>query len=140
MDNLNINIKTTPKFILSLVEEELGIPDLTIKNRSREITQARAIYYKLARKFCSYSTLKKIGKVVNKDHATVVNGLKTYDIEAHHDGYMNDVYEKIYAKLDKTEMKPSHKQVVDLKLDHLLKRIETLEQKLIKQKEHEYTI
>jgi len=135
-----MNIKTTPKFILSLVEEELNIPNLAIKNRSREITQARAIYYKLARKICSYATLKKIGEAVNKDHATVVNGLKTYDIESHHDVYMNEVYEKIYAKLDKTEMKPSHKQVVDLKLDHLLKRIETLEQKLIKQNQYEYSI
>lgn len=136
MDNLNMNIKTTPKFILSLVEEELDIPNLAIKNRSREITQARAIYYKLARKFCSYATLKKIGEAVNKDHATVVNGLKTYDIEAHHDGYMNDVYEKIYAKLDKTEMIPSHKQVVDLKLDHLSKKIKELEQKLFEQKQY----
>jgi chromosomal replication initiation ATPase DnaA len=126
---LDKKLKTTPDLILSMVEEELEIPDLSIRKRTRELTQARAIYFKLARRFCKYASLSKIGKPVDRDHATVINGLKTYDIEAMHDPYMNDVYQIIYNKLERKTIIPTRQQIIDLKIEDLLKRVKRLEGK-----------
>lgn len=50
---------------------------LTSKKRNRPITEARGIYYINCRKFTEYCH-KDIGRFVgNKDHATVIHGIKT---------------------------------------------------------------
>lgn len=51
---------------------------ISVKSRKREIVYMRSIYYKLCKDFTSES-LDAIGKHVNKDHATVLNGLKIFD-------------------------------------------------------------
>ena len=51
---------------------------LDVKSRERDIVYKRAIYYKLAKEFTK-EPLYKIGQEVNKDHATVIHGLKTFD-------------------------------------------------------------
>jgi chromosomal replication initiation ATPase DnaA len=126
---LDKKLKTTPDLILSMVEEELEIPDLSIRKRTRELTQARAIYFKLARRFCNYASLSKIGKPVNRDHATVINGLKNYEIEATHDPYMNDVYQIIHNKLERKTIIPTRQQIIDIKIEDLLRRVKQLEGK-----------
>ena len=51
---------------------------ISVKSRKREIVYMRSIYYKLCKDFTNES-LDAIGKQVNKDHATVLNGLKIFD-------------------------------------------------------------
>ena len=51
---------------------------IDVKSRKREIVYIRSIYYKLCKDFTKES-LDAIGKHVNKDHATVLNGLKIFD-------------------------------------------------------------
>ena len=51
---------------------------ISVKSRKREIVYMRSIYYKLCKDFTNES-LNAIGKQVNKDHATVLNGLKIFD-------------------------------------------------------------
>ena len=107
MDNKNMKTKIArPKDILRMVEDELDLFNLKTKKRTRELTQARFIYFKLARQFCNNASLAAIGKVVKRDHATVLNGLKKYDVEARCDEYMNVVYNKIYSKLDESYVPP----------------------------------
>tara|TARA_B100000212_G_scaffold250863_1_gene192016 strand:- start:522 stop:935 length:414 start_codon:yes stop_codon:yes gene_type:complete len=129
MDNINMKTKTRvarPTDILKMVEDELNLFNLKTKKRTRELSQARFIYFKLARKFCSYSSLAAIGRAVKRDHATVLNGLKKFDTEAKYDSYMNTVYNKIYSELDEhyvpPQPPPSFKDV--------MQRINVLEQKL----------
>ena len=121
-----------PELIAKLVEDTLNLKDIKTRNRNRQYCQARFIYFKLAKKFCRYSSLDAIGKVVNRDHATVINGLNRYDMEAKYDTYMNDVYDHIYNKLDSNYVKPGRGERVDLTLEYLLNRLELLESQLNK--------
>jgi chromosomal replication initiation ATPase DnaA len=121
-----------PEKILHMVQKELDIEDITIKNRSREMSQARFIYFKLAKKYCRYASLSKIGRVVNRDHATVINGLKKFDAEARYDPYMYDVYDAIAKHLDIYYIKPGREEYADMTFDQVLDRIEALETKINK--------
>lgn len=131
MDIKNKRIVKT-KEIFDLVQYELSINNLGSKTRTRELAQARFIYFKLARKFCRYASLSAIGKQVNRDHATVINGLKKYDTEAKYDTYMDDIYDKISTKLDKQYIPPGRIQEFDMTFERILKRVEILEEQLNK--------
>jgi len=122
----------TPEKILHMVQKELDLEDISIKNRTREMAQARFIYFKLAKKYCRYASLSKIGRVVNRDHATVINGLKKFDAEARYDPYMYDVYDTIAKHLDINYIKPGREEYADMTFDQVLDRIEALENKLNK--------
>jgi len=122
----------TPEKILHMVQKELDLEDISIKNRTREMAQARFIYFKLAKKYCRYASLSKIGRVVNRDHATVINGLKKFDTEARYDPYMYDVYDTIAKHFDINYIKPGREEYADMTFDQVLDRIEALENKLNK--------
>tara|TARA_B100001057_G_scaffold88852_1_gene85024 strand:+ start:2625 stop:3020 length:396 start_codon:yes stop_codon:yes gene_type:complete len=49
----------------------------------------RSIYYKLCKEF-TFESLTKIGNTVNKDHATVIHGLKIFE------NIINPLWEKDY--------------------------------------------
>jgi hypothetical protein len=61
-------------FIKDKVEEKIGV-NISSKLRDFRSTTARWLYFRLARQYTSHS-LSKIGQVVNRDHSTVVYGLK----------------------------------------------------------------
>ena len=121
-----------PEKILRMVQKELDLEDISIKNRTREMAQARFIYFKLAKKYCRYASLSKIGRVVNRDHATVINGLKKFDAEARYDPYMYDVYDTIAKHLDIYYIKPGREEYTDMTFDQVLDRIDALETKINK--------
>lgn len=132
MDNKHNKYVIRPKQVYDLVQYELGIENLGDKTRTREMTQARFIYFKLARKFCRYTSLAAIGREVNRDHATVINGLKKYDTEAMHDTYMNDVYDAISNKLDENYIPPGRNNTFDMTFERIIKRLEDIEKQLNK--------
>lgn len=121
-----------PEKVLRMVQKELDLEDISVKDRTREMSQARFIYFKLARKYCRYASLSKIGRLVNRDHATVINGLKRFDIEARYDPYMHDVYDSIAKHLDIYYVKPGREEYFDMTFDQVLNRIEALETKINK--------
>ena len=51
--------------------------DIREKNRKREYVDARCIYFSLSRELIPGATLERIGRSVNKDHASVNHGIKT---------------------------------------------------------------
>jgi hypothetical protein len=97
--------------IKKAVEQETE-QDITVNNRRRETVYARSIYYKLCR-IHTRATLSRIAKTVNKNHATILHGIKLYD----------DVIRK-YDDLKE------YKNVYD-KLDRVFKRINNTTQKQI---------
>jgi hypothetical protein len=117
-----------------MVEEKLQIKDLKVKDRSRGVYQARFIYFKLAKKYCKYASLSKIGEAVDRDHATVINGLKKYDMEAKYDPYMGDVYDAVASKIDIQYKKPARPENEDMTFDKLLDKVNKLEDKINKLK------
>jgi len=80
--------------IKEIVETETGI-ELKNKSRRTELVYTRAMYYNLCREYTLHS-LEVIGKSVDKNHATVLHGLKLYRdwIEQHEERYIQS-YERI---------------------------------------------
>ncbi len=121
-----------PESVLEMVQKRLKIKDLTQKGRRRDVYQGRFIYFKLAKNYCRYASLTKIGRVVKREHATVINGLNKYDMEAKYDPYMQDVYDHIASQLDKKYIKPGKKDNIDFTFDRLLDKVYKLENKINK--------
>lgn len=85
--------------IRSLVEMKLDL-DLSDKSRKRELVYARAIYFKLCR-VLTKETLYRIGKSLNQNHATVLNGISIYDnvISEGYEPYHNKIYHSLRRRL-----------------------------------------
>lgn len=64
--------------IKEAVEKELGIKDLSIKSRKLEYVIGRTMYFVLCKRHTS-ATLSIIGKLVKRDHATALHGVKIYN-------------------------------------------------------------
>jgi len=60
-----------------LLEQELGIT-INRKSRKRPYVYQRALYFKLCKEYTN-QTFAAIGKTLNKDHATVMHGVKVFD-------------------------------------------------------------
>ena len=74
--------------------------------RNREYVYARAIFFKLAREFTT-CPFKKIGDAVSRDHASVIHGLKVFDMLMLHKDEILDVYFECYRTFTslKTDLK-----------------------------------
>ena len=75
-------------FIIDTLQKKTGL-DLRKRTQIREYFLTRAIYYKLAREY-TFHSLSKIGAEVGKDHATVLHGIKKFDLE------MKKYYPELY--------------------------------------------
>ena len=94
----NSKRKNRLSVIMKKVNKAFG---LTISKRKRtaEHVYARAVYYKLARELTHYP-LTHIGVLVNKDHACVLHGLKTFELLKHWNetSYIKP-YERMFMEL-----------------------------------------
>jgi hypothetical protein len=81
------------EFIKEKVENETGLK-LETKLRDLDSTIARWLYFKIAKTNTCYS-LNKIGSLVNRDHSTVVYGLKNVDYELKTSKELQYKYNKI---------------------------------------------
>ena len=75
-------------FIIDTLQKKTGL-NLRRNTRKREYFLARAIYYKLAKEY-TICSLDKIGAELGKDHATVLHGIKKFDLE------MKKYYPELY--------------------------------------------
>ena len=66
--------------------------DLSKKNRQRHNVYQRAVFFKLCRDLTPYA-LTDIGAVIDKDHASVLHGLKLFD---NFKDWREDIYLSIY--------------------------------------------
>jgi hypothetical protein len=72
-----MKIQITPLFIKQYIEDLSG-KKLDTKSRERELVELRFVAFKLT-KYLTRSSLSKIGKIYNRDHATVLHGIKQFD-------------------------------------------------------------
>lgn len=86
--------KNTLDGILFQVSEKTGIPLSRLKNgdRKREVVDARFVYYRRAKEKTRHS-LVEIGKLVHKDHATVLHGIR----EAKQTREVDKLYKKCFS-------------------------------------------
>jgi len=80
--------------ILFQVSEKTGIPVSMLKNgkRKREVVDARFVYYRRAKEKTRHSLIE-IGKLVHRDHATVLHGIK----EAKQTREVDKLYKKCFT-------------------------------------------
>ena len=96
----------TPEEIKTLVEQETN-NTLNTKTRKRDIVYTRAVYFKLCR-IHTQQPLSDIGKTVNKDHATVLHGIKVFNnvLIEYEQNYL-----ELFTKLDKEIRKQTGKKL-----------------------------
>ena len=71
---------TEPIKIKEYIEKITGIEDLSTKIRTRHIAETRFVAFKLTKEMFPNLGLQGIGNIYNKNHATVINGIKQFDI------------------------------------------------------------
>ena len=93
----------TTLYIKNLVEKISGIENIGLRNRKRQISDARHCYFALCRNF-SEAPLEIVALTVNlRHHATVISGLKRFYWLEHQKCYKHnkETYEKCYKILFK---------------------------------------
>jgi len=101
IDVQNILPEISLESILSTISSELGIPIIDIKSKSREgeIPDARKYYCAIAREYTDYS-LRKIGKLINYDHADVIYSSKRGWFFIKHEVSFRNTYNSIRKRLN----------------------------------------
>ena len=105
------NLKQTLDTIINTINFVTNA-DVKSKNRKRQNVDAKYIYYKISRETTSLSTAD-IGMYVNRDHASVLHGLKKF---------------KDYYKLDQSFRRTYNRIIslmIDNKFDFSIKDIDT---------------
>jgi len=105
---------------LVLQQTNINVDDTT---RTREQVEARSLYYTLIKEITPKTTLKQIGKSVNKNHATVIHGLNQWDMLVRYNPTLNKYKERILKMFDK--------QIDLTDIDLLRKQINRLQGELI---------
>tara|TARA_B100001057_G_scaffold20991_2_gene19431 strand:- start:1171 stop:1569 length:399 start_codon:yes stop_codon:yes gene_type:complete len=108
--------------------------DITKKTRIKNYVEARYIYFKLCQDFGETRTLSSIGQSINKDHATVLHGLKTISDWMLYDQKLLNDYETLYKFLRKINNIKSSKETLYFslakKMDKMNSTIKKLETKV----------
>lgn len=119
--------------IKKLVQKEFKIKNIGTKNRLRHIVHARWVYFKLAKDYTTHS-LSSIGLEVNRDHATVLHGLKyiDYDLKQVQFQHIKEIYEKLNSFISSGKRFVPDEKLVDLQeiknhIKNLESRIKLLE-------------
>lgn len=97
--------------------------DLSSSKRDTKHFRARSVFYKMCYNLCYKPTLQAIGDSVNKNHATVIHSIKTFENNLKFDPIMRDMYDTI-KKLHK------YYEGKDVAIPELLKSNELLRNKL----------
>ena len=98
---------------------------ITRNTRKRQYVEARAIYYKLCRIFTQLS-LEQIGKSVNRDHASVLHGVKSINTWVQVDKRMNNNMRILKNKIINYQVEKD--KTVELNESIVLKYIQLKEQ------------
>tara|TARA_Y100001937_G_scaffold20569_1_gene28700 strand:+ start:740 stop:1195 length:456 start_codon:yes stop_codon:yes gene_type:complete len=114
--------------IKNIVEKEFGV-DITKRTRRKKYVEARAIYYGLLRDYTTFG-FTRIGRSIEKDHATVLHGHRNLQDWLVVDKRIMEIYNKLESKLKQilaenpkafTEIKETDEDYYKAKYYQLLK-------------------
>ena len=85
--------------LLNIIEEKTGytLNQLKSGNRKQELAYARRAFLAISRKLSGLS-LKKIGKIINRNHTTVIYSITQHNNEID----INEEYSKTYHSINKS--------------------------------------
>ena len=91
----------TPNELIQVINKALKL-DITTKSRKREVVYARFIFYnKLRNSKEKYYSFQNIGDYLEKDHATIIHGLKQYDILKEYDDF-KEILNKVETEIERS--------------------------------------
>ena len=91
----------TPNELIQAINRALKI-DIKSKSRKRDIVYARFIFYnKLRNSKDRYYSFQNIGDFLGKDHATIIHGLKQYDILKEYDDF-KEIINKVETEIERS--------------------------------------
>lgn len=108
--------------IKEIIEENLQL-ELSDKNRSLPYVEARAIFYKICQDYLKNSfRYDAVGEAVNRTHATVIHGIKLFEILCHQDKHFKSKYvdleiivsNKIIAEEEHTRIKKLKFKIIEI--------------------------
>ena len=120
------------KKIKRLVEQEYGY-FIDSPTRKREVVEARGMYYKVLKEFTNMS-LAAIAKTVGKNHATVLHGLKHFDVWRKDNKYLDIAYKNVLEKLTVLDDVESFKDVREMRKELVRLKLENYNLKNNEQK------
>lgn len=100
------------------------------KTRARDMCYARAVYYKLAKRY-TVQSLTSIGKLVGRDHATVLHGLKLFDEAIMYSEPLKVVYDSFSINVENKNLEDADSNMLDIK--NLAEQNKRLKRKVFKQ-------
>jgi hypothetical protein len=113
--------------------QQLARLKLTRNTRLRRYVYPRAIYFKLCKEF-THSTLVEIGSSVGRDHASVLHGLKVFNVLIMYSESVLQLYTKIKKELLFTSAKDlkrfNDRNYYKIKYEELLDKHYTLLEKI----------
>jgi hypothetical protein len=109
--------------LIGIVSSVTGV-DIMRNTRIREFVEGRSIFYHIYRNMEGW-TLSDIGALFDKDHATVLHGIKTIEIFMEQEPRLKSLYDRclnLYKGLDNPELETDKQKLVN-KLSQLDGRI-----------------
>jgi len=100
------------------------------KTRTRDMAYARAVYYKLAKRY-TVQSLTSIGKLVGRDHATVLHGLKLFDEAVMYSEPLKVVYDSFSVNVENKNLEDADSNMLNIK--NLAEQNKRLRTKVFKQ-------
>jgi chromosomal replication initiation ATPase DnaA len=98
LSDLQQTVKCRDIIIAASRISEVSTADILSARRMKHITLVRHIVYKLTYELCPYS-FPQMGRMLNRDHTTIISGIKGIDIKIMHNKYIRDLYDKILAEV-----------------------------------------
>lgn len=116
------NKKTSINDIVKIIQEESGLKNILKDTRKRNYVDARRIFYHILRNY-HYLSLDKIGKLAgNRNHATVLHGLRSVEFLIKSDPSISELFNRVS---DRVLNLKSEKQVLLDKINKLEKELLT---------------
>ena len=113
------------KKIKELVKQEYGY-DVDSPTRKREVVEARAMFYSILKNF-SNLTLAAIARTVDKNHATVLHGLKNFELWRKQNKYLEFAFKNVVYKLEAVDEVENYIDVMELRRELLKAKMDLYE-------------
>lgn len=126
MDDLHI------KKIKELVKQEYGY-DVDSPTRKREVVEARAMFYSVLKNFTNL-TLTGIARTVGKNHATVLHGLKNFDLWKKQNKYLEFAFKNVVHRLETLDEVENYVDVMELRRELVKTKMDLYELNAKKEK------
>lgn len=92
--------KVTPQIILTVISKNCGVSveDILSKVRKKEVVDARHYFFTIMRKHLGHTTTS-VGRFTDRDHTTVIHGIRTFNDRYSSEENYKNVYDSILHEI-----------------------------------------